>query len=114
MRPGYCAKWIEFKLIQLSDHADIISYMRARFLKPTIDNENPRCRVGPPGNENFNDQDLAHEQKQIELNIVKNRRIAEEQRMAEDEEEMRRAVQESNMRNNLHPHMQEMDDLPFD
>jgi hypothetical protein len=35
---------------------------------------------------------LVHEQKQIELNIVKNRRIAEEQRMADDEEEMRRAV----------------------
>ena len=79
MRPGYCAKWIEFKLIQLAEHADVITHMRARFLKQNIDSENPRTKFGNDGlpEDNFGDPNMLQEQKEIENDIMSHNRMKE-------------------------------------
>jgi hypothetical protein len=34
LRPGYLGRWIEFRMLDQVSNPDIISYFRARFLKP--------------------------------------------------------------------------------
>lgn len=34
LRPGYLGRWVEFRMLDQEDTVDIISYFRARFLKP--------------------------------------------------------------------------------
>ena len=36
LRPGYLGKWIEINIIDQDAHPDIVSYLRGRFLKPSM------------------------------------------------------------------------------
>ena len=37
MRPGFLGKWIEFQSLDFGEYEDIIRFMRARFLKPSLE-----------------------------------------------------------------------------
>ena len=37
MRPGFLGKWIEFASLDVGEFEDIILFMRARFLKPSLE-----------------------------------------------------------------------------
>ena len=64
LRPGYLAKWIEINFIPLDNETpDILSYMRQRWLKSTIDNESAR-RLAEQA---IGDPALVEEQRQIEM-----------------------------------------------
>jgi hypothetical protein len=70
LRPGYLAKWIEINFIPLDNTTpDILSYMRARWLKSTIDNESAR-RLAEQAIAN---PALVEEQRQIEMELARSR-----------------------------------------
>ena len=87
MRPGFLGKWIEFASLDVGEYEDIIQFMRARFLKPSLEQKAAQfdkdIHLNP---------DLIAEQKRIEMEIMQGQMSQKDQRRMREEAEVAAAV----------------------